>query len=878
MDIGSLILMMGADIRDIKKKIASVEKMVKGYTKTTDKELNKTDKRWKKSGTAISSSIKSIGSAVALYFGVSKITEWSKAIVDAGVTIQSLENAFGAVTGSLGSARAELGFVAETAYDLGLNVRALEDSFKTLAAASMRTKLEGAGARDVFYAVAEASTAMQLSATQTHASLYALQQMMSKGRVQTEELRRQLGEQLPGAFQMAADAMGVTTFELNKMLEMGQVVSEDFLPKFAKVLHERFGRAAVKNAELARGAFNRFGNEVIYLKRTLATAGFTDFFSDIARTATQVMNEFSNDVGQNSKEIAEFFDEIGDAFRRNITGIDVDSVIDSLRRLGGTLKTIKTIFETIPGEIIGATGVGIVGRFLFGGQVGVVLGALSLLNGSMDRLGMGLGSLVDKHYAAGEAIIKLYKSVAEHTTGVVSLGFDSDNLNTLQEIENALFETSKRYQELSKSSEMYVKRYGEPKWARAQKEEMIRLSGVMVDLRKKHIQLKEIWDTPDQDVLAFDIPESFKELELLLSNMKVPEELELDSDIMANWKLSTEEARRLKKELESLENVMIDVALLEPGEWGFGDIDDILDNLDKVKATLTDIEKEIQGADIDESLLEWFDLSAVKDDAAEFKAIHSKLYTDMQKMNKVWGYESSLVSDTVMQGYGDDAAAFKESAEKKFKDMQKMNKLIGNEAYLAAASFKDPMLESLEAIQRAAEQVFKNMEDALVDWVMTGKFNFKDFANSVIADLMRIEAKKLTASLSEGISGGGFMDLLKSAGSSIMGMFGSSTPTPTINPSGAVFHMAGGGVINEHVVGVGQSSGKSYEFGENGSEMVIPGGGLSGGGSTTNIYISAIDTQSFSEYVRKNPESIVSVVGENITGKGALRSTIKGAL
>ena len=44
--------------------------------------------------------------------------------------------------------------------------------------------------------------------------MLALAQMASKGTVQAEELRGQLGERLPGAFKIAAAAMGVTQAEL----------------------------------------------------------------------------------------------------------------------------------------------------------------------------------------------------------------------------------------------------------------------------------------------------------------------------------------------------------------------------------------------------------------------------------------------------------------------------------------------------------------------------------------------------------------------------------------------------------------------------------------------------------------------------------------
>ena len=195
------------------------------------------------------------------------------------------------------------------------------------------------------------------------------------------------------------------------------------------------------------------------------------------------------------------------------------------------------------------------------------------------------------------------------------------------------------------------------------------------------------------------------------------------------------------------------------------------------------------------------------------------------------------------------------------------------------------MLESLLAIQRATEQVFRNMEDALVDFVMTGKFNFKDFANSVLGDLARIEAKKLTKMLTgDSSSGGGFMGFIKKILGGLATGGGGSVGTGAttlsngaiINASGAVYGMAGGGVINEHVLGVGTSSGKSYEFGESGSEVVIPQNKMGSGSKTTNIFIQAVDPRSFTKLVEENPEGIISVVDKSIMENGQLRHSIGG--
>jgi len=214
----------------------------------------------------------------------------SREIVKAGVAADSLNRSFDAIFGSQSAATMQMEYVNEIAKELGLSLTVLENDYKNISAAARDTALEGTGVRKIFRAVAEASAVLGLSADDTSGTLRALSQMISKGTVQAEELRGQLGERLPGAFQLAAKAMGVTTRQLGKMLEQGQVLASDLLPKLADVLTEQYGKAAVDAGDSARAAFENFNTAVLELKRTLAESGITDFFAELARTSTNVLN------------------------------------------------------------------------------------------------------------------------------------------------------------------------------------------------------------------------------------------------------------------------------------------------------------------------------------------------------------------------------------------------------------------------------------------------------------------------------------------------------------------------------------------------------------------------------------------------------------
>lgn len=190
--------------------------------------------------------------AAMAYFSVSTMAQFGKAVLDAGVAMDSLQRSFVAISGSQGGAASQLAFLRQEADRLGQNFFTLAPAFKNISAAATGTALEGQGVREVFSSIVEASTALGMSNADTEGALRALAQMMSKGTVQAEELRGQLSERLPGAFQIMARALGKTTPELNKMLEQGEVLSDVALPALAKEITRMYG-AAAQTAALESG-------------------------------------------------------------------------------------------------------------------------------------------------------------------------------------------------------------------------------------------------------------------------------------------------------------------------------------------------------------------------------------------------------------------------------------------------------------------------------------------------------------------------------------------------------------------------------------------------------------------------------------------------
>lgn len=196
---------------------------------------------------------------------------------------------------AVGSA-AEIAYLRRTTNELGLEFDSTAKAYQQFSAAARGTSLEGEKARAVFESVAKASAVMGLNAENTSGVLLALQQMISKGTVQSEELKSQLGERLPGAFQTAARAMGVTTAELGKMLEQGKVVADDFLPKFAQELDRSLGDAAEKAADRLDAAVNRYNTAWDRFKQNVGDSGVSGFWAGQMNILSDAMGNFNNKV------------------------------------------------------------------------------------------------------------------------------------------------------------------------------------------------------------------------------------------------------------------------------------------------------------------------------------------------------------------------------------------------------------------------------------------------------------------------------------------------------------------------------------------------------------------------------------------------------
>ena len=185
----------------------------------------------------------------------------------------------------------------------------------------------------------------------------------------------------------------------------------------------------------------------------------------------------------------------------------------------------------------------------------------------------------------------------------------------------------------------------------------------------------------------------------------------------------------------------------------------------------------------------------------------------------------------------------------------------------ALNNYIDTVSNAAAQSERLFTNAFKGMEDALVSFVQTGKLDFKSLANSIIADLIRIQIQNsIMKPLAQATSGMSLSGMFSSAGNFLSGLF-----------------KADGGPV---------AGGQPYIVGEQGPEWFVPNGagtivpnGKSAGTTSSpgssdsstataqapiniNFSVRAMDARSFQSAMVQNKAVVVGIVNQALNMRG----------
>lgn len=231
------------------------------------------------------------GMSIGGLLGGAALLAGGGAAINTGIDQQSNARAINFTTG--GNGAQAMSNIKSQSNILGLDELAMQQGFKTLSGGLRGLNFDLTQQESIMGGVNKGIATFGLQGEQSKRVYLALGQIASKGTVQAEELRGQIGEVIPGAFSIAAKAMGVTEQQLNKMMDTGNLMSKDFLPRFAMQMEKEFGQSAIEASSGAAANMNRFKNVLLAVKTTIAEEllpPFIKFIGWVREGITWVIN------------------------------------------------------------------------------------------------------------------------------------------------------------------------------------------------------------------------------------------------------------------------------------------------------------------------------------------------------------------------------------------------------------------------------------------------------------------------------------------------------------------------------------------------------------------------------------------------------------
>lgn len=285
-----------------------------------------------------------IAQAVGLYAIKQGITDILAVSTNFDALGAKIRVAFG---GDLKAANESMDYALSVAKNLKLPLLETAKGYADMAVAAKGTALEGKGVNDIFTAFAQAARVTRTSTADLDGIFRALTQSISKGKVQAEELRGQLGDRLPGAIQIMAQALGVTTKELDKMLVNGELTIET-LQRMAGEVSKRVAPELENALNSPAAKIQDFKNRWTELQLALAKSGFLDAIANAAENLGRALSdpttlESVNQLGVGLGNMVTYLANMDDPLGKVTTGFQIIVGLGIASWVGGVVSGLVSL-------------------------------------------------------------------------------------------------------------------------------------------------------------------------------------------------------------------------------------------------------------------------------------------------------------------------------------------------------------------------------------------------------------------------------------------------------------------------------------------------------------------------------------------------------
>lgn len=256
----------------------------------------------------------------AAYVGLQGAIGLANGSLDAYNTKQGLQNQLALAVGDDPKAiAAEYKYIGDQADRIGMNFNEVAKGYGKFAAAA---KLAGRSNQEIRYVAEsflEVGRVANISADDIGGVFKALEQVYSKGKIQAEELRGQLGDRLFGAFEIAAIALKDQFPDLDKAMKDGLITSNELVAvaeQYRKTVAVRLP-AAMENLAANQ---NRLNTEFGRFQVLIAESGFADKYEALV---IKLSNFFRSDDGKKfAQDLSTAFGFVADALGYLVDHLD----------------------------------------------------------------------------------------------------------------------------------------------------------------------------------------------------------------------------------------------------------------------------------------------------------------------------------------------------------------------------------------------------------------------------------------------------------------------------------------------------------------------------------------------------------------------------
>ena len=247
------------------------------------------------------------------YKGLAFLTSLPGEAFNAAKALGTYKNQLQAVTSETGTFSNSLAFVDNLAQRFNVPLESARQGFVKLYASMQPTGFSQEQIEGLFTGISQASAAFGLSADKVDRVNYAFAQMASKGQIMSEELKGQLGDVLPGALSLFAEAAKMSIPEFSKAMEDGAFKGKAMMQVLENVgilMKVKFGAAATGAAKTLQGALNGIQNNLKLMYEAFGpvvnrmAAVFGPKITSLIKNVTDVIKAFEAGVSTTGDSFA----------------------------------------------------------------------------------------------------------------------------------------------------------------------------------------------------------------------------------------------------------------------------------------------------------------------------------------------------------------------------------------------------------------------------------------------------------------------------------------------------------------------------------------------------------------------------------------------